>query len=209
MNPIEAHLDCAELSLPPETTIGQLIGAAKVRLQGTHEMVLGVRCDDEEVPSEQLDDVIPLACSLFDSVRVITGDAREVVADALMVTRRALATTYAQTRSVCEKLAAGSIQAAMQEMVECSCVWSRVHQAVVQSCSLLSINPSSALIAGRPLAEWLGDIAKMLIGIKSAMESRDYVLLADILRYEIDDVLGGWEQMLEGLIEHSGQLAAA
>jgi hypothetical protein len=203
------NLNCVTLDLPAKSTIGQLVDAAKLRLRGTSQIVLGVRCGDEEVPPEQLDDIWPLASDTFENVEIITGHAAEVVADALQVTRRALVTTYALGRSASEKLAAGSIQPAMKELVECSNVWSRVHQAVVQSCALISINPATLEVAGRPLADWLRDIARMLGSIKSAMESRDYVLLTDILRYELDDVLGSWEQMLEGLIQHASQLSPA
>jgi hypothetical protein len=203
------HLNCATLELPVQSTIGQLVDAAKVKLRGTSQIVLGVRCGDEEVSSEQLDDIWPVASSTFERVEIITGHAGEVVADALQVTRRALGTTYALARGAAEKLAAGSIQSSMQELIECSNIWSRVHQAVVQSCALISIDPATLNIAGRPLAEWLRTIASMLVSLTKAMESRDYVLLADILRYEIDDVLGGWEQMLDGMIEHATPHTAA
>jgi hypothetical protein len=203
LTPILESLNCATLTLAPNSTVGQLIDAAKSRLRGTTQIVLGVRCGDEEVPPEQLDDVFSLACDTFDTVEVITGNAGEVVADALQVTRRALATTYALTREASERLAEGSIPQAMQSLIECSSTWSRVHQAVVQSCSLLAIDPSNTRVAGRTLAEWLREVAKMLISIRNAMESRDYVLLADILRYEMDDMLGGWEQMLDGLGEYA------
>ena len=162
-----------------------------------------MRCGDEEVPPEQLDDVWTLTCDTFDKVEAVTGNAGEVVADALQVTRRALATTYALTREASEKLAEGAIQTAMQSLIECSSTWSRVHHAVVQSCSLLAIDPAITQVAGRLLADWLREVAKMLISIRNAMQSRDYVNLGDILRYEMDDMLGGWEQMLDGLAEYA------
>jgi predicted nucleotidyltransferase component of viral defense system len=57
-------------------------------------------------------------------------------------------------------------------------------------------------VAGRPIVSWVEVLAEKLRQLKDAVESRDLVLLGDILRYEIDPALRDWEQMLAGLIQH-------
>ena len=50
--------------------------------------------------------------------------------------------------------------------------------------------------------QWLNDLASKLRELKDAIESRDHVLLGDILRYEFDETLEQWERMLDGFIAH-------
>ena len=52
------------------------------------------------------------------------------------------------------------------------------------------------------VADVMSRLAAVLGTLKEAMESRDHVLLADILQYEMDDILRQWEVMLDAVIEH-------
>ncbi len=67
---------------------------------------------------------------------------------------------------------------------------------------LLGVDFESLQLAGRPVAECLTELLERLRDLKDAVANRDHVLLADILRYEFDDVLQRWERMLDGFIDH-------
>ena len=61
-------------------------------------------------------------------------------------------------------------------------------------------------IDGRQITAWLNELAGKLGELKNAIESRDNVLLGDILRYEFDQTLQQWERMLGGFIAYVEQL---
>jgi hypothetical protein len=189
--------------LAPGATVGSMIEMARGRLSGSGRMVLGLRCGECEVSAEQLDEIWSRPCDMFDRLEVIAGRPGPLVADALAITRQALSQTYASAASAAEHLTAGNTAEAMRVLGECCAVWARVHESVVRGCALLSLDVSGVEVDDRPVSQWLRELAKTLVGIKGAIESRDTVLLGDILRYEMEQTLADWERMLDGLIDQA------
>ncbi len=54
-------------------------------------------------------------------------------------------------------------------------------------------------IEGRPVRENFSELAGRLRDVRDAFESRDYVLLADILKYEMPDVCRAWRALILSL----------
>ena len=69
--------------------------------------------------------------------------------------------------------------------------------------------PARCALQGRDIMQLLVEIRTKLTEIKDAIEARDYVLLGDILRYELDEPLQSWENMLNAFIEHVEELQGA
>lgn len=188
-------------ALGQDATVLAVVDRVRAGIAGTGRMVLGLRCDEQDVSMDRLEQVLGMPCAAVGRLDVLTGSPGALVADALGVTRGALTETYATVATAASHLSSGDTADAMRELADCCAVWARVHEAVVRACGLLSLDVSGVAIEGRAVSQWLRDLAKTLLGIKTAIESRDTVLLGDILRYEMDQTLGDWERMLDGLIE--------
>lgn len=195
------HEPLAVDALARDATVSAVVDHVRAGIAGTGRMVLGLRCDEQDVSMDRLEQVLGMPCAAVGRLDVLTGCPGALVADALGVTRGALAETYATVATAASHLSSGDAAAAMRELADCCAVWARVHEAVVRACGLLALDVSGVAIEGRAVSQWLRDLAKTLLGIKTAIESRDTVLLGDILRYEMDQTLGDWERMLDGLIE--------
>ena len=56
-------------------------------------------------------------------------------------------------------------------------------------------------IEGKKADELLSEFAAQLRTVKEALENRDYVQLADILQYELQDVAPRWQCLLDQVVE--------
>ena len=205
-------LDNRPIALPAATdrfTVGQALEAARMSLTGSDLLIFGVRCDDVDVSPEQLDGVLASPAQGFGKLQFISGRPADVVSAALRQTRLALADTFVTVKEASDALAHGRVNDAMSSLVRCLSVWGQTHEAVVQGGTLCGLDFEHVVIHGRPLLDWLHDLARQLRSLKGAIESRDHVLLGDILQYELDETLQGWESMLDGIIGYVERQSAA
>ncbi|HKQ48978.1 MAG TPA: hypothetical protein VJZ71_12980 [Phycisphaerae bacterium] len=176
--------------------------AAKKSLGGTERMILGLRLDGADVSAAHLEAALTRPVAQLTTLEFITASAPQVVADALQETLKALTDSFVTVREASEALSKGRLAEAMERLTDCIGVWSRTHEALIHGGSLLRLDFERVAIAGRPMLDWLADLANRLREIRDAIEARDHVLLSDILHYELDETLSGWEQMLGGVIQH-------
>ena len=196
---------CPE-QLPSDATLTQLIEMAKAEVDGTGSVIVGVRHNDEDVPAERLEEMLPQPVSDFDNLELISGRPKQVVLEALAQVRTAFGETFVSIREAADVLAAGGLADAMTKLAECFGVWAQTHTSVVQGGALVGVDFDSLEIGGRPIVDWLNELSAKLRELKEAIVARDSVLLGDILRYELDETLQQWERMLDGFISHVEQL---
>jgi len=199
----------ADETLTPAPTLGALIDKAKADLAGSGSILFGVRCNGQDVPPQRLEEIMACNVTDFQQVELISGQPTVVVLDALNDTRRALAETFAKVQQSSVDLAKGNLAKGMGAFVQCVGIWRQVHEAILQSAQLLDIDIERLVLQGRRIVDWLDDLKAKLQQIKEAVEAGDQVLLGDILRYELDQTLQDWENMLNALVEHVQKLADA
>lgn len=188
--------------LESTATVAAAIEIARGRLAAGRSIILGVTCDGRNVGLDLLASVLPRPLHEFSRVELTSGDAGAAVIEALSETRLSILDTYALVQQAADDISTGNIARGMNGLIECVNAWSQVHEAVVSGGQLLQLDFERLVLGGRPLLDWLGDLNRRLRDIKSAVENQDHVLLADILRYEMDETLQRWEDMLTALIEH-------
>lgn len=188
-------------SLGEDASIGQLLEWVKSRMAGTGRLVLGLRCNDEDLDAEQIGDMLSAPIADFERLDFFSGQPEEAVLDALKASRRAFEDTFPTVKHATDALAAGDLLTAMNLLGDCFGIWGQTHQAVLTSGRLLEIDFQTLQVAGRQIVVWVNELADKLREVKAAIESRDHVLLGDILRYELDETLQHWEQMLGGFID--------
>lgn len=193
----------------PDAPLSQLLDVAKDRLQGTGSVIVALRHNDEDVSVERLEQMLCEPVGNLENLELVTGRPNEVVLSALEEVRVVFAETFAEVKEAAEALTTGNVGAAATTLADCVGVWARTHEAIVQGGMLAGVNFDQLEFGGQPMVDRLKVLVTKLRELKNAVESRDHVLLGDILRYEMDDVLHQWEQMLNGFIEHLRQLDKA
>jgi hypothetical protein len=189
-----------------DCTVADMVDIAKSKLAGTGSLVVGVQCDAVNVGAEQLDAVLSRPAGEYDRVDLISGRPKQVVLHALADAQTTLAETAAGACECADALAAGRLSDAMQLLGRCVNVWGHVHTAILQGGNLLGVSFDDLRIHGKPIADWLKDLSAKLRDIKGAIETRDTVLLGDILRYEMEETLSAWNEMFTAFISHVEQL---
>ncbi|MCG8408606.1 MAG: hypothetical protein MI923_25670 [Phycisphaerales bacterium] len=192
-------------TLTPDICVGQLIESTKERLRGTGVIIFSILCDGDEIPADRLEGTLSKPVSAFDRLELISGRPKELVLDALADTRRSFSDSFVTVKQAANDMTAGNLSKGMAGLIDCIGIWSSVHEVVVQGGTLVGVDFDNLTIDGRHILDWLKDLGTKLRDIKRAIESRDNVLLADMLRYEMDEMMQGWERMLDAFIEEVKQ----
>jgi len=206
-----AYLDARPYTrgLGPASTVGEFIESARQSLDGSGRMLIGLRCDESDVPPDQLDALLVEPVARFTRLELTSDRPSRVVEDILLHARTCLSQSYELVQSASEKFSAGDGVEAMTALIACIQSWGQVHEAIVKGGQLMRIDFEKLQIGDRSVQAWLAGLVDRLRGIKDAVESNDLVLLADMLKYELDESLQEWEGFVDGLIEYVRQGATA
>jgi hypothetical protein len=180
--------------------------AAKKSLRGTERMILGLRLDGADVPAAHLEAALTRPVAQLTTLEFITASAPQVVADALQETLKALTDSFVTVREASEALSKGRLAEAMERLTDCIGVWSRTHEALIHGGALLRLDFERMAIAGRPMLDWLADLAHRLREIRDAIEAATASCLATSCTTNSTKALRAQEQMLKASFNISLQI---
>jgi hypothetical protein len=183
-------------------TIADALAEAQTQLADSGRMVFAMKCDDCELSADQVDAMLSRSISEFKRVQFVSGRCQSLAIETLRDAQRELGESFATVQEAAQHIAAGELSGAMERLAKCLTTWSQIHQAVVLIGQLLKIDFEQIEAGDRPAMRWLELFADQLRDLKDAVISRDHVLLGDLLRYELDETLRGWEQVLASISRH-------
>ena len=169
--------------------------------------VVALRCNGQDVPSNEMSATLTKSASTFDRLEVFTSTREGLVTDAMAQASAALQRTEDTCRRIAELLTEGNAADAMQDLGECLGVWQTIHEAVRQSIHIIEVDPESTMIAGETLSILIARPKEVLLRVKQALESQDHVLLADVLQYEFEEVTQQWHNIIGMLLGRAEALA--
>jgi hypothetical protein len=188
--------------LPDSPTVAHLIESARGSLEGSGRMLVGVRCNGEELSPERLESLIHEPIIRFSRIELISDEPAVIVLGILQHARDLFGQTFELMKQSAGVLAAGNSAEALETLAACVHTWSQTHEAVVKGGALLGIQFMTLQIEGRSVDQWLSSMVSGLRSLRDTIESKDHVLLGDILKYELDETLQAWEAFLDGFITH-------
>lgn len=180
---------------PIETTLRQL--------QNHHcppsRMVVGIRCDDRDIPGEEMAEQLRKPTASVEKLEVFTSTRHELVISAMGQAATALEETEDVCRQVGELLNEGKTTEGIQTLGTCLGVWQQIHEAVTKSVAMLELDIEAMTVRDESLLSILSRPREVLLQIKDALTAQDYVLLADILQYEFSDVTDQWHAAIAAI----------
>ncbi|MBI3834367.1 MAG: hypothetical protein HY287_08575 [Planctomycetes bacterium] len=200
------YIDDVELN-DDDLAAGSLEEALRVvqaRICAPGHVVVAVHCDGATVPPNAMTDTLKRPVFSFERLDVYTGTKESLVIDAMSQAAASLEATESKAQDIAHRLTAGSSAEAIAVLADSLRVWQQIHQAIGQSIVMLGLNPETIQIRDVPLADALDRPRSVLVQIKQALQSQDYVLLADLLQYEFSDVTDLWHQIVTRL-EHEAR----
>lgn len=181
----------------------QTLGDALRQLQSEHcpsgQVIVGVRHNGVDIPGGEMDAELARPAREFEKIDLITAEPDRLVAEALGQAEEVLDEADAMRKATAEHFIAGRIEEAKQSLVEDLRAWQQIHEAITQSIRMLGLESDKLTIQGRPMLELLEKPRELLMQVKVSLADEDYVMLADILKYEFEDVIGPWREMIEML----------
>lgn len=175
---------------PPAPTIGQVL--EQIKRNQPNRLVVQVLIDGEEpeLPAQWNQPVSQR--TMF----VHTADRRQLATDALASASRILEDSDAHRLHAIENLSAGDSQQAMQPLAQWFASWQQVPKAVLQSAQAVGLALDQNSNQQSPISKLIADLAIQLRQIQTALQSKDYVTLSDILNYEAPEHLDQWRQII-------------
>ena len=162
-------------------------------------IVVAVRCDDQEIPREQMEETLDRPAASFRKVEITTSTPARLVADAMSQASSALDETEESCRKVAQMLTAGQTVEAARLFGECLRIWQQIHEAVSKSIRMLQLDPSTVTVRDESLMDVVAKPRDVLLQVRQALQAQDHVLLADLLQYEFADVTEQWHALIARL----------
>jgi hypothetical protein len=195
----------------PYTTTGdarQTVGELANEVCGSAEpsaprLVVALRCDGQPVAAESLTTVLQTPASDFQQLELLTQPVAALVRSALDEAISIFEDSVASRERTADLLAEGQQEAAMRELQKFLGVWKQVQQALLISARALHVDLDSLAIGDVTLTNVLDTIKCQFNELRGAMEQSDFVVVADILRYELAEPFQQFTDFLKHLREHS------
>lgn len=192
-----------------ETTIELALKHVQDHLCADNRLVVGVHCNGQDVPAQEMAATLKKPANSFSSLTILTGTRSSLVSSAMNEAATCLTSTEDACRQTATLLTEGKTAEAAQTLGECLRIWQQVHEAIGKSIEMLQLDPVQVHVDDSPLSELIGKPKGVLLQMKTALQSQDFVLLADILEYEITEVTQNWSSIVKALRERAQERVQA
>lgn len=178
-------------------TVGQVLS----HVQRDHgRLVVHLLIDGHEPDLDAIGQVrqAPLAGhTLF----IETAEPRRVALDVLDGVEAQLGEADRQKAEACDLLRRNDTSRAMEKLSGCFSAWQLAQESVLKTAQLLRIDLAAVQLDGRPLDAVVAEFTAQLREIRSALEARDFVLLGDVLTYEMTEATKHWRMAIGAIRE--------
>lgn len=191
-----------ETAFPPACTLQTVVD--QVRAEHNNALIVSVAVDGQRLDEERLGSSLEQPVRIDAQVDLESGDPRRLVADAL----RGLCMEFEQVaplhEQIAEQMAGNDASAAVRDLGSYIGLWNTTQRVLVQCGDILGEDLAAREYDGRTVKEWFEDVVGRLTEIRDALEARDMVLLADLVRYELPTLRETWQNMLSQLANEIG-----
>jgi len=102
---------------------------------------------------------------------------------------------------IADRLSSADVAAAIRDVGKFVALWQACYRALPQCSALCRQELLDTDYDGRPLKDRLDELIGKLSEVRAALEARDTVLLADLVRYELAPLAQKWQDILNHLAE--------
>lgn len=183
----------------PADSVAQAIAAGAAIAESSGRMIVEVFVDGEQWNSDKLQDLDTHHAA--GEVRLTSADPNDLVSQTLDDAVEALSDVNELQGSAAQLIQSGQEQAAMAELKSAFALWASIQQAVSMSAELADVD-LNALSIETPKSDAvtpkqsIQNLNAQLHVIRDALESGDFVALADALLYEMPPVTEQWRELL-------------
>lgn len=195
-------LDGRRITQPPAPggTLRTLIDQVRADLP-PNRLVANVARNGQPLVDRELEEWLTRPLSAADRVDLTTADRWELAADALRDVAERIGEAGPQQVELAGQLNRGQAAEAVARFSEFVSSFQACQQAIAQSSALLERDLTAETYEDRAIRAHLEELATRLREVRDALEARDYVLLADLLHYELPATCQTWTRLLHELAD--------
>lgn len=184
-------LSCNELGLE---TVGQVLS----HVQKDNRLVVHILIDGQEPDLGRLGS-IKRSSLQGHTLYIETAEPRRMAMEVLSGVEEQLDQTDKLKSEAADLLQKNQTVKAMELLSGCFTIWQAAQESVLKTAQLLRIDLAAVRVNGSPLKSVLDEFAQQLKQIRTTLENRDYVGLADILLYETTQTSSTWRAALTSM----------
>ncbi|MGB0717462.1 MAG: hypothetical protein ACPGXK_16415 [Phycisphaerae bacterium] len=195
---MQIFIDDQQIEPAPQLfgTIEQSVRQLQQEVCDPGRIVIAVRCNGEELQADNIAAELSKPIDNLQKLELFTGLPGQLVSDAMSQAAEMLTALEEHYKQVAEQLTDGRTNEGMSTLGACVQVWQQVHEAVGKSIAMLELNIEGMMVQEVSFLDAMGRPKEVLLQLKSALESGDHVLIADILQYELKDVTDLWHAVV-------------
>lgn len=183
----------------PGCTLETLI--AQVRTAHDNCLIVSVSENGRCLRTDELPGVLQQPVAEGAQIDLESGNARALAQAALTALSQEFVAAARLQPALADRLAAGQTADAVRDVGQVVGLWQMCQAALVQCSGLLGCDLTQREVGGRTVQGWFEGAVGKLQELRGALDSRDLVLLADLVRYELPELCTAWSRMLGGLAE--------
>ncbi|HUO09826.1 MAG TPA: hypothetical protein VM008_16095 [Phycisphaerae bacterium] len=194
-------------NLPESHTLADAIAWAQTQLP-EGKIITAVALDGVALEGEPLNQARPQPLG-GRTLSLTTSDRKELSLSMLGKLYAMVEWLAPQHKEVAALLEKGDQSAAFEKLGHIFTAWQQIQNAFSGLAKLNNIVPSELPVRELTGDAILNEFCRQLAEMQNALQNRDFVLLADILQYEMDGATANWVSLLESTLAAVAPEAAA
>jgi hypothetical protein len=201
---MEFFLDNERLDLPatPGGTLETILAEVNKLVFARQRSVVALGCDGRDIPTGEILDVLARPADDFQRVDFRSEANAGVARQLLQQAAERFEETEQGRSGIIDLLAEGQTVRGMELLAGSFRLWQQAHQAVLQAVRVGGIRLDDVQVDGEPSVGVIEELKDKLVQIKEALEARDFVMLGDIMQYEIGETVAKWKALI-GRVEEA------
>lgn len=196
---MDIHIDDNQVTVEGDS-LGEVILTAQQKIEDKSRLVVEVIVNDEVLSRDQLTAMHDQSVST-EKIRLITAKPYELALTALNDTQVNLEELKAVQSRVAEQLQSDQAGDALNDMQIVLHTWQNAQLAVNHASELMEVKLEELETASGSAVSIINDLADKLNAMHEYLEDKNFVALADLLGYELNDTAQQWIDMIDSLCE--------
>ncbi len=186
-------------SAEQNATVDELLEEVRAVNGENHRAIVGLVCDGMDAFGEALTATLSRSAADFARIDVETGRLADLVGETLDGILGALEEVDTARVNVVDLFGESKQREAMTRLSDCVRQWNQINMAVIRCMGLIPVSEMLSKEEQHNITHTFESVRDAMSNTKTAIESQDFVSLADILEYEIPDVSRKWRSVIDSL----------
>ena len=194
-----------EVDIEPARPVGEIIDRVRAYLADRQRIIARIYVAGAPVPPDQLEQMLTRPGEQVGPVEFDSASPRDLAREAVRAVAALLGDAAQLQQDAAAKLSAGATGKAMELLLGCLNMFKTAQEAISQAVQLTRIDLNQLAVEDRQAGELIAELAGQLATTRTALESRDFAMLGDLLSYEFPAATLRWQAILAALDEAMGE----